>query len=35
VREGEDELRLALNAAIQKLKEDGTLDRLLTKWEVE
>lgn len=32
VQEGDDELREAFNAAIQQLKQDGTIAALLEKW---
>jgi polar amino acid transport system substrate-binding protein len=35
LRPGDDELRLAFNAAIEKLQADGTIDRLLGQWEIE
>jgi polar amino acid transport system substrate-binding protein len=35
LRPGDDELRLAFSAAIEKLQADGTIDRLLAEWEIE
>ncbi len=34
VRESDGELKAALDAAIQSMKDDGSLNELITKWEV-
>ena len=34
VRESDGELKETLNAAIQSMKDDGSLNKLITKWEV-
>ena len=34
IRESDGELREKFNAAIQSMKDDGTLNALITKWEV-
>ena len=34
IRESDGELRETFNAAIQSMKDDGTLNALITKWEV-
>ena len=34
VRESDGELKATLDAAIQSMKDDGTLNALITKWEV-
>ena len=35
LQKGDAELKASLDAAIEKLKADGTIDELLAKWEVE
>ncbi len=35
VQKGDEELKAALSAAIEKLEKDGTIQELLEKWEVE
>lgn len=35
IQEGDAELQNALNAALQELKENGTLDELLVKWNLQ
>ena len=34
IRESDGELRASFDAAIQSMKDDGTLNELITKWEV-
>ncbi|MDG1430603.1 MAG: transporter substrate-binding domain-containing protein, partial [Paracoccaceae bacterium] len=34
IRESDGELREKFNAAIQSMKDDGTLNTLIEKWEV-
>ncbi|MEO1285115.1 MAG: transporter substrate-binding domain-containing protein, partial [Pseudomonadota bacterium] len=34
VRESDGELKEKLNAAIQSMKDDGSLNELIVKWEV-
>ena len=34
IRESDGELRETFNAAIQSMKDDGTLNALIAKWEV-
>lgn len=35
IQKGDEELKAALDAAIEKLEQDGTIQELLEKWEVE
>jgi len=34
VRESDGELKATLDAAIQSMKDDGSLNELISKWEV-
>ena len=34
IRESDGELKEKFNAAIQSMKDDGSLNELITKWEV-